>query len=75
MISISLTIALLEGQHGRSWEGKIPSERGIDIRGNRNVVSFNSISDFGDGISTDGAPYKVSYALDIHNNFYKQNRR
>ena len=55
-----------------SWPqlgGQIPSERGIDLRGNRNVVSFNSVSDFGDGISTDGAPYKVSYALDIHNNF------
>ncbi len=55
-----------------SWpqtNGEIPSERGVDIRGNRNVISYNSISDFGDGISTDGAPYKVSYALDIHNNF------
>ncbi|MDF1695834.1 MAG: right-handed parallel beta-helix repeat-containing protein [Saprospiraceae bacterium] len=55
-----------------SWpqlNGEIPPGRGIDIRGNRNVVSFNSISHFGDGISTDGAPYKVSYALDIHNNF------
>ncbi len=55
-----------------SWpqiNGEIPSERGIDIRGNRNVISYNTISDFGDGISTDGAPYKVSYALDIHNNF------
>jgi hypothetical protein len=55
-----------------SWpqlNGEIPSERGIDIRGNRNVISYNSISDFGDGISTDGPPYKVSYALDIHNNF------
>jgi len=49
--------------------GEIPSERGVDIRGNRNVISYNSISNFGDGISTDGAPYKVSYALDIHNNF------
>jgi len=55
-----------------SWpqlNGEIPSERGIDVRGNRNVISYNTISDFGDGISTDGAPYKVSYALDIHNNF------
>lgn len=55
-----------------SWpqtNGEIPSERGIDLRGNRNVISYNTITDFGDGISTDGAPYKVSYALDIHNNF------
>lgn len=55
-----------------SWPqlgGEIPSERGIDIRGNRNVISYNSISNFGDGISTDGPPYKVSYALDIHHNF------
>lgn len=54
-----------------SWpqtNGEIPSERGVDIRGNRNVISYNNISNFGDGISTDGAPYKVSYALDIHNN-------
>ncbi|MEM9547750.1 MAG: hypothetical protein AAGA77_17340 [Bacteroidota bacterium] len=49
--------------------GAIPAERGIDIRGNRNVVSYNTVSDFGDGISTDGPPYKVSYALDIHHNF------
>ncbi len=48
--------------------GEIPSERGVDIRGNRNVVSYNTISDFGDGISTDGSPYQTSYALDIHHN-------
>ncbi len=48
--------------------GEIPAERGVDIRGNRNVVSHNMISDFGDGISTDGPPYKISYALDIHHN-------
>lgn len=55
-----------------SWPqlgGEIPAERGVDIRGNRNVISYNTILDFGDGISTDGAPYKVSYALDIHNNY------
>jgi len=48
--------------------GEIPGERGIDIRGNRNVVSYNTISDFADGVSTDGPPYKISYALDIHHN-------
>jgi len=52
-----------------SWpQSGIPAERGIDIRGNRNVISYNSISDFADGVSTDGPPYKTSYALDIHHN-------
>ncbi len=46
----------------------IPGERGIDIRGNNNVVSHNTISDFGDGVSTDGAAYETSYSLDIYNN-------
>jgi len=46
----------------------IPAERGVDIRGNRNVVSFNTITDFGDGVSTDGKAYRTAYALDIHNN-------
>ncbi len=51
------------------WPGTgIPSERGIDLRGNNNVVSYNTIKDFGDGISTDGPPYETSYSLDIHNN-------
>ena len=55
-----------------SWPGSsIPDERGIDIRGNNNVVSFNTISNFGDGISTDGPPYEVSFSLDIHNNDIK----
>ncbi|WP_103069678.1 immunoglobulin-like domain-containing protein [Aquimarina sediminis] len=48
--------------------GSIPSERCIDLRGNRNVIRYNLIRNFGDGISTDGLPYKKSYALDIHNN-------
>ena len=46
----------------------IPSERAIDLRGNNNVVSFNTIKDFGDGVSTDGQPYQTSYSIDIHNN-------
>ena len=50
-------------------DGNIPSERGIDIRGNANVISNNSISDFGDGISTDGPASLISYALDIHDNY------
>jgi len=51
------------------WPGAgIPAERGIDIRGNRDVVAYNTISDFADGVSTDGPPYKTYYALDIHHN-------
>jgi len=58
---------------GRSvWpQSGIPSERGVDIRGNNNVVSYNTIEYFGDGISTDGPPYETSYSLDIHNNDIK----
>ena len=48
--------------------GQIPSERCIDLRGNRNVVSFNFITNFGDGISVDGPPYSVSKCMDVHNN-------
>lgn len=48
--------------------GVIPPGRGINIIGNNNVVRFNEISFFGDGITTDATPYKVSYSLDIHNN-------
>ncbi len=55
-----------------SWpQSGIPGERGIDIRGNNNVVSCNTIENFGDAISTDGPPYEVSYSLDIHNNDLK----
>jgi len=46
----------------------IPNERGVDIRGNNNVVSYNTIRNFGDGVSTDGPAYETSYSLDIHNN-------
>lgn len=52
-----------------SWpQSGIPGERAIDIRGNNNVVSFNTIKDFADGVSTDGQPYETSYSIDIHNN-------
>jgi hypothetical protein len=52
-----------------TWPGSgIPAERGIDIRGNRDVVAYNTIFDFADGVSTDGPPYKTYYALDIHHN-------
>ncbi|MEE9440085.1 MAG: T9SS type A sorting domain-containing protein [Saprospiraceae bacterium] len=48
--------------------GEIAPERAIDIRGNNNVISYNTITDFGDGISCDGTPYQSSYSLDIYNN-------
>jgi len=55
-----------------SWpQSGIPNERGIDIRGNNNVISCNTIENFGDAISTDGPPYQISYSLDIHNNELK----
>jgi hypothetical protein len=55
-----------------SWpQVGIPGERGVDIRGNNNVVSCNTIENFGDAISTDGPPYELSYSLDIHNNEMK----
>jgi len=51
------------------WPGSgIPSERGIDLRGNNNTVSYNYIENFGDGVSTDGQPYGSSFGMDIHNN-------
>lgn len=57
-----------------SWpQSGIPDERGIDIRGNNNVVSCNTIESFGDAISTDGPPYEISYSMDIHNNELKNN--
>jgi len=57
-----------------SWpQAGIPNERGVDIRGNNNVISCNTIENFGDAISTDGPPYQISYSLDIHNNELKNN--
>jgi len=46
----------------------IPPERAIDIRGNNNVVRYNTIQYFGDGISTDGEAHEVSFSMDIHHN-------
>ena len=52
-----------------SWPGSgIPPERCIDIRGNNNIVCYNNISFFADGVCTDGNPYGVSYSLDIYYN-------
>ena len=48
--------------------GEIPGEGGIRIIGNRNVVRFNTVNNFGDGISTESPPYKINYSMDIHNN-------
>lgn len=49
-------------------DGNIPGERAIDIRGNNNVVSYNTITNFGDGVTTDGPPYQNSFSCDIHHN-------
>ena len=46
----------------------VPEERGIDIRGNNNVVRYNTIQYFGDGISTDGRAFERSFSMDIHHN-------
>jgi len=52
-----------------TWPGSgIPPERGINLRGNRNVVSFNTIENFSDGIATDGQANLNSHAMDVHNN-------
>lgn len=54
-----------------AWPGTgIPKERAIDIRGDNNVVSYNTIRNFGDGIATDG-PGQAFYSLDVHNNDIK----
>ena len=51
------------------WPGTgIPSERGVDIRGNNNVVRYNTIQYFGDGVSIDGPAYAGSYSMDVHHN-------
>jgi hypothetical protein len=52
-----------------SWPDiEVPDERGINLIGNNNIVCYNSISYFGDGISTDSYPYGVSFSLDIYHN-------
>jgi len=58
---------------GRTFwpQSGIPSERAIDLRGNNNVVSYNSVSNFGDGVSLDGLPYGNSYGIDIHHNDFR----
>lgn len=55
---------------GRTFwpQSGIPSGRAIDLRGNNNVVSYNFVSNFGDGVSLDGPPYGSSYGIDIHHN-------
>lgn len=52
-----------------SFTGRSNTTRpGIDIRGNNNVVRYNTIKHFGDGVSTDGRAYETSFSMDIHNN-------
>lgn len=48
--------------------GNIPGEAGIRIIGNRNVVRYNTVNNFGDGISTEAPPYKKNFSMDVHNN-------
>lgn len=51
------------------WPGSgIPSERGIDLRGTGNIVCYNSVKNFGDGISIQ--PFSDSYGFsnDIYGN-------
>ena len=48
--------------------GNIPGEAGVRIIGNRNVLRYNTVNNFGDGISTESPPYKVNYSMDVHNN-------
>ena len=48
--------------------GNIPGEGGIRILGNNNVARYNTVSYFGDGISTESQPYKVNHSMDVHNN-------
>jgi len=55
---------------GRSvWPGSgIPSERCIDLRGTQNLVRYNTIKNFADGVSADGPPQQTNFAMEIHNN-------
>lgn len=46
----------------------IPAERCIDIRGNNNVIRYNTIQYFADGISTDGEAHDISYSMDVYYN-------
>jgi uncharacterized repeat protein (TIGR01451 family) len=45
----------------------IPPERGIDLRGDGNVVAFNSVRNFGDCISLQPL-YGLSYGNDVYGN-------
>lgn len=50
------------------WPGQgIPSQRGIDLRGDGNVVCFNRLSNFGDGVSVQ--PFTgPSWGNDVYGN-------
>lgn len=52
-----------------SWPGSgIPPERCIDIHGNNNIICYNKITYFADGVCTDANPYGVSYSMDVYYN-------
>jgi hypothetical protein len=51
------------------WPGSgIPSERGIDLRGSGNVVCFNRVRNFGDGVSIQPFTDAYGYSNDIYGN-------
>lgn len=51
------------------WPGSgIPSERGIDLRGGGNMVCYNRVSNFGDGISIQPFTNAYGFANDIYAN-------
>ena len=57
----------LTGRTG--WPGSgIPSERGVDLRGSGNIVSYNRIKNFGDGVSIQPMTDAYGYANDIYGN-------
>ncbi len=51
------------------WPGeKIPSERGIDLRGTGNIVRYNRVQNFGDGVSIQPFSDSFGYSNDIYGN-------
>lgn len=52
-----------------AWPGSgIPAERGIDLRGDGNLIAHNRVSNFGDGISLQPFTEAPGYANDIYGN-------
>ncbi len=52
-----------------AWPGTgIPSERGIDLRGTGNIVCYNRVANFGDGVSVQPFTDSYGYSNDIFGN-------